>query len=241
MKRRLVVIPTYNEAESIEALLNSIFDTVYGCEVLVIDDGSPDKTAEICKKLREKHQHLHLMDRSAKSGLGSAYRDGFAWALDREFDEIIEMDADGSHQVADLMRMIDAVSRDPQAGLVIGSRWIKGGATQNWSKAREILSRVANRYVRIALGMGVHDSTSGFRIYSASTLRRINIDHIRSEGYSFQIEMTRAAKKTGAKILEVPITFKERENGVSKMSKKIVFEAMFLVTAWGLKRVLRLK
>ena len=241
MKRRLVVIPTYNEAESIEALLNSIFDTVYGCEVLVIDDGSPDKTAEICKKLREKHQHLHLMERSEKTGLGSAYRDGFSWALDREFDEIIEMDADGSHQVADLMRMIDAVSRDPQAGLVIGSRWIKGGATQNWSKAREILSRTANRYVRIALGMGVHDSTSGFRIYSAATLRRINIDHIRSEGYSFQIEMTRAAKKTGAKILEVPITFKERENGVSKMSKKIVFEAMFLVTAWGLKRVLRLK
>jgi dolichol-phosphate mannosyltransferase len=241
MKHRLVVIPTYNEAENIEALLNSIFDTVYGCEVLVIDDGSPDKTAEICKKLRETYQHLHLMERSEKSGLGSAYRDGFAWALDREFDEIIEMDADGSHQVADLMRMIDAVSRDPQAGLVIGSRWIKGGATQNWSKAREILSRVANRYVRIALGMGVHDSTSGFRIYSAATLRRINIDHIRSEGYSFQIEMTRAAKKTGAKILEVPITFKERENGVSKMSKKIVFEAMFLVTAWGLKRVLRLK
>ena len=151
------------------------------------------------------------------------------------------MDADGSHQVADLMRMIDAVSRDPQAGLVIGSRWIKGGATQNWSKAREILSRTANRYVRIALGMGVHDSTSGFRIYSAATLRRINIDHIRSEGYSFQIEMTRAAKKTGAKILEVPITFKERENGVSKMSKKIVFEAMFLVTAWGLQRLLNLK
>ena len=241
MKRRLVVIPTYNEAESIEALLNSIFDTVYGCEVLVIDDGSPDKTAEICKKLREKHQHLHLMERSEKTGLGSAYRDGFSWALDREFDEIIEMDADGSHQVADLMRMIDTVSRDPQAGLVIGSRWIKGGATQNWSKVREILSRVANRYVRMALGMGVHDSTSGFRIYSAATLRRINIDHIRSEGYSFQIEMTRAAKKTGAKIIEVPITFKERENGVSKMSKKIVFEAMFLVTAWGLKRVLRLK
>jgi dolichol-phosphate mannosyltransferase len=241
MKRRLVVIPTYNEAESIEALLNSIFDTVYGCEVLVIDDGSPDKTAEICKKLREKHQHLHLMERSEKSGLGSAYRDGFAWALDREFDEIIEMDADGSHQVADLMRMIDSVSRDPQAGLVIGSRWIKGGATQNWSKAREILSRVANRYVRIALGMGVHDSTSGFRIYSAATLRRINIDHIRSEGYSFQIEMTLAAKKTGAKIIEVPITFKERENGVSKMSKKIVFEAISLVTAWGLKRVFRLK
>ena len=241
MKRRLVVIPTYNEAESIEALLEAIFDTVYGCEVLVVDDGSPDKTAEICKRLKVKHQHLHIMERTEKGGLGSAYRAGFAWALDREFEEIIEMDADGSHQVSDLMRMIDAKAQDPQVGLVIGSRWIKGGATQNWSKAREILSRVANRYVRIALGMGVHDSTSGFRIYSAATLRRINIDQIRSEGYSFQIEMTRAAKKTGAKILEVPITFKERENGVSKMSKKIVREAMFLVTVWGLKRVLRLK
>jgi dolichol-phosphate mannosyltransferase len=241
MKRRLVVIPTYNEAESIEDLLNSIFDTVFGCEVLVVDDGSPDRTDEICRKLQNDHQHLHLMERKEKGGLGSAYRAGFAWALDREFEEIIEMDADGSHQVSDLMRMIDAKSEDPQAGLVIGSRWIKGGSTKNWSKAREILSRVANRYVRIALGMGVHDSTSGFRIYSAATLRRINIDHIRSEGYSFQIEMTRAAKKTGAKILEVPITFKERENGVSKMSKKIVFEAMFLVTAWGMKRILMMK
>jgi dolichol-phosphate mannosyltransferase len=239
MKRRLVVIPTYNEAESIEVLLNSIFDTVYGCEVLVVDDGSPDKTAEICKRLKEKHQNLHLIERREKSGLGSAYRTGFAWALDREFQEIIEMDADGSHQVSDLMRMIDAKAQDPQVGLVIGSRWIKDGATQNWSKARQILSRVANRYVRIALGMGVHDSTSGFRIYSAATLRYIKVDEIRSEGYSFQIEMTRAAKKTGAKILEVPITFKERENGVSKMSKMIVREAMFLVTVWGLKRILR--
>ncbi len=240
MKRRLVVIPTYNEAESIEALLNSIFDTVYGCEVLVVDDGSPDRTAEICQKMGAKHQHLHLLERSEKGGLGSAYRAGFAWALDREFEEIIQMDADGSHQVSDLMKMIDAKAKDSQTGLIIGSRWIKGGATQNWSKAREILSRVANRYVRIALGMGIHDSTSGFRIYSAATLRRINIDQIRSEGYSFQIEMTRAAKKTGAKILEVPITFKERENGVSKMSKKIVWEAMGLVTIWGIKRLLRL-
>ena len=241
MKHRLVVIPTYNEAENIEALLNSIFDTIYGCEILVIDDCSPDKTAEICERLRKDHQHLHLMERNEKSGLGSAYRAGFVWALDREFEEVIEMDADGSHQVADLMRMIDVKSRDPQAGLVIGSRWIKGGSTHNWSKAREILSRVANKYVRFALGLGIHDATSGFRIYSATTLRKIDFGRIRSEGYSFQIEMTRAAKKTGTKIIEVPITFKERESGVSKMSRNIVFEAMFLVTAWGVKRVLRLK
>ena len=241
MKRRLIVIPTYNEAENIEVLLMALLDRIYGSDVLIVDDGSPDGTVNICKKIQESNSRIHILERREKSGLGNAYRAGFAWALDREFEEIIEMDADGSHQVSDLMRMIDAKAQNPQVGLVIGSRWIKGGATQNWSKAREILSRVANRYVRIALGMGVHDSTSGFRIYSAATLRRINIDQIRSEGYSFQIEMTRAAKKTGAKILEVPITFKERENGVSKMSKKIVREAMFLVTVWGLKRILRIK
>lgn len=241
MKRRLIVIPTYNEAENIEVLLMALLDRIYGSDVLIVDDGSPDGTVNICKKIQESNSRIHILERREKSGLGNAYRAGFAWALNREFEEIIEMDADGSHQVSDLMRMIDAKAQDPQVGLVIGSRWIKGGATQNWSKAREILSRVANRYVRIALGMGVHDSTSGFRIYSAATLRRIKIDQIRSEGYSFQIEMTRAAKKTGAKILEVPITFKERENGVSKMSKKIVREAMFLVTVWGLKRILRIK
>ena len=241
MSDSLVIIPIYNEKENIEKMIRKVFSLPHKFHLLIVDDGSPDKTAEICKRLKEKHQHLHLMERTEKSGLGSAYRAGFTWALDREFEEIIEMDADGSHQVSDLMRMIDAKAQDPQVGLVIGSRWIKGGATLNWSKAREILSRVANRYVRIALGMGVHDSTSGFRIYSAATLRRIKIDQIRSEGYSFQIEMTRAAKKTGAKILEVPITFKERENGVSKMSKKIVREAMFLVTIWGLKRILRIK
>jgi dolichol-phosphate mannosyltransferase len=238
MKRRLIVIPTYNEAGSIEALLNSIFDTVHGCEVLVVDDGSPDKTAEICRRLKEKHHYLHLMERAAKSGLGSAYRAGFAWALEREFEEIIEMDADSSHQVTDLMRMIDAKAHDSEVGLVIGSRWIKGGATQNWSKTRKLLSRTANVYVRLMLGMGIQDSTSGLRIYSAATLRDINIHQIRSEGYSFQIEMTRAARKTGAQILEVPITFKERENGVSKMSKKIVREAIFLVTVWGIRRIL---
>ena len=239
MKRRLIVIPTYNEAENIEVLLMALLDRSYGSDVLIVDDGSPDGTVNICKKIQESNSRIHILERREKSGLGNAYRAGFAWALDREFEEIIEMDADGSHQVSDLMRMIDAKAQNPQVGLVIGSRWIKGGATQNWSRAREILSRVANRYVRIALGMGVHDSTSGFRIYSAATLRRIKIDQIRSEGYSFQIEMTRTAKKTGAKILEVPITFKERENGVSKMSKKIVREAMFLVTVWGLKRFLR--
>ena len=150
------------------------------------------------------------------------------------------MDADGSHQVVDLLHMINEKTMNPNADLIIGSRWIKGGKTFNWSRSRELLSRIANRYVRIMLGMGVYDSTAGFRIYSSSILRKIDLVHIRSEGYSFQIEMTRAAHKAGAVIREVPITFKERENGVSKMSKKIVREAMFLVTVWGFKRVLRI-
>ena len=241
MMRRLVVIPTYNEAGNIKSLIELLFTSIPECEVMVVDDGSPDGTALIVKAIKDGNKRLHLIERPSKNGIGSAYRMAFVWAIEQGFDEVIEMDADGSHQVSDLLRMIDVKTMNPETDLVIGSRWIKSGKTVNWSRSRELLSRIANRYVRVMLGMGVHDSTSGFRIYSAATLRRINIDQIRSEGYSFQIEMTRAAKKTGAKILEVPITFKERENGVSKMSKKIVREAMFLVTVWGLKRALRLK
>lgn len=239
MKRRLVVIPTYNEAENIPTLLEQLFNQLYGCEVLVVDDGSPDSTAAICRGLRSEYPNLHLLERKHKSGIGSAYRAGFSWGLERGYDEFVEMDADGSHQVEDLLRMIDAKAENPNADLVIGSRWIKGGATQNWSRNRELLSRVANYYVRFMLGMGVNDSTSGFRIYSRDLLTRINFNRIRSEGYSFQIEMTRLAHKTGRQIIEVPITFKERVNGVSKMSKAIVREAMFLVTAWGIKRFLK--
>ena len=241
MTRRLVVIPTYNEAGNIKSLIDSLFTAIADCEIMVVDDGSPDGTALICKALQETNKKLHLIERQHKNGIGSAYRMAFIWALEQEFDEIIEMDADGSHQVLDLLRMINEKAMNPNADLIIGSRWTKGGKTVNWSRSRELLSRIANRYVRIMLGMGVYDSTAGFRIYSSRILRKIDLGHIRSEGYSFQIEMTRAAHKAGAVIREVPITFKERENGVSKMSKKIVREAMFLVTVWGFKRVLRIK
>ena len=241
MKRSLVVIPTFNEAGNISSLIDQLFTSIADLEVMVVDDGSPDGTALICKGLQENNRKLHLIERHTKSGIGSAYRMAFIWALEQGFDEIIEMDADGSHQVSDLLRMLDAKTMNPDVGLIIGSRWIKGGKTVNWARSRELLSRFANRYVRIALGMGVYDSTAGFRIYSAQTLRKIDLGHIRSEGYSFQIEMTRAVYKSGSAIMEVPITFKERENGVSKMSKKIVLEAMLLVTAWGLKRLLRIK
>jgi dolichol-phosphate mannosyltransferase len=151
------------------------------------------------------------------------------------------MDADLSHRVRDLAKMLAAKQAEPGASLVIGSRWISGGETENWSKSREFLSRSANLYVRVMLGMGVKDSTAGFRIYSSQILKRIKLEEIKSEGYSFQIEMTREVHRLGGKIIEVPITFREREQGVSKMSKNIVREAMRLVTIWGFKRFLRIK
>jgi len=238
--KRLVVIPTYNESSNVTILIPRLFKYIPDLSILIVDDGSPDGTAEICQKLQPQFPHLFIEKRNQKLGLGSAYRFGFHWGLQRDYEELIEMDADMSHRVRDLAAMIDARVKDPGAGLVIGSRWTKGGSTINWPKQRELLSRGANLYVRFMLGMGVSDATAGFRIYSADTLRKIDLDQIKSEGYSFQIEMTRAAKKAGARIIEVPIVFRERENGVSKMSKAIVREAMTRVTIWGLKRFLRM-
>jgi len=237
MRNRLIIIPTYNESESVPLLIRRIFKYIPNPNILVIDDGSPDKTAEVIRRLQREFPALHQLERKTKSGLGSAYRTGFAWGLERGYEELIEMDADLSHRVRDLRKMIDAKELQPDADLVIGSRWMSGGKTENWSKGRELLSRTANLYVRAMLGMGVKDSTAGFRIYSASILRRLNLGVIKSEGYSFQIEMTRAVHQVGGKIIEVPITFREREYGVSKMSKNIAREAMMLVTIWGLSRI----
>jgi glycosyltransferase involved in cell wall biosynthesis len=237
--KRLIIIPTYNEAQNIKVIIPRIFKHIQGASILVVDDGSPDGTADLVKELQSEYSNLFLEQRKSKSGLGSAYRFGFRWGLERGFEELIEMDADLSHRVRDLARMIECKDSDSNIGLVIGSRWISGGEIENWSKGREVLSRFANRYVRIALNLNVNDSTSGFRIYSADLIKKIDVASIQSEGYCFQIEMTRAARKAGAKIVEVPITFRERESGVSKMSKAIVFEAMALVTLWGAKRILR--
>jgi dolichol-phosphate mannosyltransferase len=241
MRNRLIIVPTYNELVSAPLLVRRIFKYIPESDILVVDDGSPDKTADAIRKLQQEFPTLHLLERKTKLGLGSAYRLGFAWGLERGYEELIEMDADLSHRVRDLKKMIDEKELQPNTDLVIGSRWIPGGKTENWSKSRELLSRAANLYVRAMVGLGVKDSTAGFRIYSASMLKRLNMESIKSEGYSFQIEMTRAVHKLGGKIIEVPITFRERENGVSKMSKKIVGEAMILVTLWGLKRFLRVK
>ena len=239
--KRLVVIPTYNEAMNVPILIPRLFKYIKDISILIVDDGSPDGTAEICRKLSKDYPNLFVETRAKKSGLGGAYRHGFKWGLERGYEEFIEIDADMSHRVRDLAEMLKAKEKDPEIGLIIGSRWTRGGATINWSWRRQLLSRAANIYVRIMLGMGVNDSTAGFRIYSSELLRKIPLQEIKSEGYSFQIEMTRAAKLAGAKIVEVPITFRERESGVSKMSGAIVREAMLLVTVWGLNRFFRLK
>jgi dolichol-phosphate mannosyltransferase len=240
MVKRLIVLPTYNEAENISVLIPRIFKYLPDTSVLVVDDGSPDGTAEIANSLRNQFPKLEVINQGIKGGLGSAYRAGFAWGLSRDFDELIEMDADMSHRVRDLAKLIEAKSKS-RAQLVIGSRWISGGEILNWSKGRELLSRFANRYVRTLLDLRINDATSGFRVYDAQLLRDIDLSSIRSEGYTFQIEMTRAARKNGAKIVEVPITFRERKNGASKMSRAIVLEAIFLVTIWGIKRLIKVK
>ena len=238
MTKRLVILPTYDEAENVKVLIPRIFKYIEDCTVLVIDDGSPDGTADVAKELANKFPNLEVINQGKKGGLGSAYRFGFLWGLSRGYEDLVEMDADLSHRVRDLSKLLEMKAR-LDADLVIGSRWISGGEIENWSKGRELLSRFANRYVRMVLNLHVNDSTSGFRVYSSDLIKKIDIASIQSEGYCFQIEMTRAARKAGAKIVEVPITFRERKIGVSKMSKAIVFEAMALVTLWGLKRALR--
>jgi dolichol-phosphate mannosyltransferase len=230
--KRLVIVPTFNEVESIASLLNQLMSLEL--DVLIVDDGSTDGTINLINSL--KYPSVFILQRKEKLGLGSAYRAGYSWALEHDYVEIIQMDADGSHQVSDLPGMLQAIEADDGSELIIGSRWMHGGRVVNWSKGRELLSRVANKYSQAMLGIDVKDSTAGFRIYRATLIQRMNISTIVSEGYCFQIEMTRRAVGVDAKIKEVPITFIERAFGQSKMSLKIVVEAMLRVTYWGLFR-----
>lgn len=233
----LVCIPTYNEKENIAWILERLFRSNPNIEALVIDDNSPDGTADIVKDLQTQNDRLHLLINTHKSGLGGAYRSGFRWGIDKGFDYLIEMDADGSHQPEQLSSLIDASLEN---GLVIGSRWINGGSVVNWPLSRKLLSLGGNFYVRTVLGISIRDATAGFRIYSTHAIKHLGMLESNAQGYIFQVDGTYRAIKQGLKVKEVPIEFVERENGVSKMSKAIVLEAITQVTIWAIKhRLLR--
>jgi dolichol-phosphate mannosyltransferase len=238
-QRVAIIMPTYNERQNVESMAARVRAAVPDADLLVVDDNSPDGTGDLADKLAETDQHVQVMHRTEKAGLGKAYIAGFDWALEHGYDVIIEMDADGSHQPEHLPSIIGALkgmgaNHDGQgADLAIGSRWVPGGKTVNWPKSREILSRGANLYVKVMLGMGVRDATAGFRAYRADTLRAINLDTVQSTGYSFQIDLTVRVFHAGLTIVEVPITFVEREHGASKMSRSIIMESFWRVAQWG--------
>jgi len=231
----LVVVPTYNEADNIGQVLRRIREAMPEATVLVVDDGSPDGTADMAEVLGKELGDIEVMRRHGKSGLGSAYRAGFRWGLERGFEAFVEMDADLSHEPETLPDLVGALSGGCE--LAVGSRYVPGGVIPNWAWHRRLLSRGGNVYASSLLGLGVSDSTSGFRAYASSVLRRIELDRIRADGYGFQIEMTYEAKRAGAIVVEVPIRFVDRVEGESKMSMVIVVEALGLVTWWGLKRL----
>jgi dolichol-phosphate mannosyltransferase len=235
--RPLVVIPTYNESENIERILHRIHECLPEAGILVVDDGSPDGTGDLVKTVAAELPDVHLLARAEKSGLGSAYRAGFAWGLEHGYDACVEMDADFSHDPAALPSLVAPLSQGYDVS--IGSRYVEGGTIPKWAWYRHLLSRGGNVYASAVLGLDVADSTAGFRAYSAATLHELDLGRIRAEGYGFQIEMTYRCRQHGARILEVPISFVDRAAGVSKMSSVIVVEALGLVTWWGMGRVLR--
>lgn len=236
--KALIVLPTYNEAENIETVLGLVFEHVPEAEVLVVDDGSPDGTAELAERWGEANGGVRVLRRPGKAGLGSAYRAGFRWGLDEGFHVLVEMDSDLQHDPAALPQLIEAVRGG--AALAIGSRYVPGGQVPSWKLSRRVISQGGNRYAALVLGLPVRDATAGFRAYSADALRNLDLDAVRADGYGFQVEMAYLVHRNGGAIAEVPITFRERERGESKMSMNIVVEAMLLVTWWGLRdRVLR--
>lgn len=231
----LVIIPTYNEAQNLEGIIARTLAAVPAANVLVVDDGSPDGTGELAGRLALDDARVHVVVRTSKNGLGAAYLAGFRWAFGHGYDVIVEMDADGSHPPESLPAMLGALEQKC-VGLVIGSRWVPGGRVVDWPKSREALSRAANAYAQLALGIRVRDSTGGFRAYRRALLESIDLTGIDSEGYCFQIDLTLRTLSAGYGVVEVPITFREREFGVSKMTGSIVLEAMSNVTAWGIGR-----
>lgn len=230
----LVVLPTYQEAENIRDVLVRIRAAVPEAHVLVVDDGSPDGTADLAAEVGKELDQIDVMRRVEKAGLGPAYRAGFNWGLDRGYDILIEMDADLSHDPDVLPQLIAAVT-DGGADLAIGSRYVPGGAVPGWPTNRRLLSQWGNRYISMMLRLPVRDATAGFRAYRRSIIEKIGLERVRADGYGFQIEMVYEVTKAGGVITEIPIIFRDRVKGVSKMSPNIVTEALVLVTRWGMR------
>ncbi|MCL2502739.1 MAG: polyprenol monophosphomannose synthase [Bacteroidales bacterium] len=231
MDKKLVIIPTYNERENIEKILQSVLSLKESFHILVIDDGSPDGTAAIVKKIqKEGQERVHIIEREGKQGLGTAYLTGFKWAMAHQYDYIFEMDADFSHNPADLPTLYQACAKG--ADMAIGSRYCCGVSVVNWPIKRVLTSYFASKYVRTVLGMKIYDTTAGFICYTRKTLEAINLDHIKMRGYGFQIEMKYHAYKLGCTIKEVPIIFIDRSMGTSKMSSSIFGEAF-----WGVLKL----
>ncbi len=229
--RVLVIVPTFNERENLPLILQRLFAAVPDACALVVDDASPDGTGEIADQLAEQDSRIQVLHRTGKAGLGSAYIAGFRLGLAAGYDVLVEMDADGSHAPEELPRLLAAIEH---ADLVLGSRWVPGGQVMNWPKSREALSRGANLYTRLALGIGLHDATGGYRVYRRQLLEAIELDSIASQGYCFQVDLAWRAVQAGFRVIEVPITFAERERGESKMSGNVIREALFRITEWGL-------
>jgi dolichol-phosphate mannosyltransferase len=232
--RTLVILPTYNEAENIEEVLTRTRAALPDAGILVVDDGSPDGTADLAEKFNEQLGDISVVRRAGKSGLGSAYRAGFRWGIDRGYEALVEMDSDLSHDPAALPAMLDVLGSSG-AGLVVGSRYIPGGAIPDWSWHRKALSKWGNRYAGFVLGLPVRDATSGFRAYRAEVVDRLDLDAIRADGYGFQIEMAYEVRRLGEAVVEHPISFRDRVRGTSKMSSTIVVEALRLVTWWAIR------
>lgn len=233
--KALIVVPTYNESVNLEWIVGRILAAQPEVDILVADDNSPDGTGEIADRLAAADPRVHVLHRPSKQGLGSAYRAGFAWGLDRDYDVLLEMDADGSHRPEDLPQILAASAAG--ADLVLGSRWVPGGGVVNWPTHRRLISRGGTLYARLMLGISVRDATGGFRAFRRDALLKLPLDEVASQGYCFQIDMTRRVLAAGMSVVEVPITFVERERGQSKMSGAIVREALWRVTVWGLARL----
>ncbi|MFF7338229.1 polyprenol monophosphomannose synthase [Streptomyces sp. NPDC008163] len=226
----LVIIPTYDEAENIKPIVSRVRAAVPEAHILVADDNSPDGTGKLADELAAEDDHVHVLHRKGKEGLGAAYLAGFRWGMDHDYGVLVEMDADGSHQPEELPRLLTALKG---ADLVLGSRWVPGGRVVNWPKSREFISRGGSTYSRLMLGLRTRDVTGGYRAFRAETLKGIGLDAVASQGYCFQVDLARRAIEAGFHVVEVPITFVDREVGDSKMSKDILVEALWRVTAWG--------